>query len=86
LLQRYPKERKEELRLGVWERNGVNLSCRQPQRLSFPFRGEFLPELVDFLLRLAVHEKRNGGSESEMRAAVQGDELLAVKLEPTDMT
>src|SRR5262249_20811389 len=43
-------------------------------------RREFLPELVDFALRLAVYRERDGLVEFELRAAVQRYEWLPVEI------
>src|SRR5262249_10271520 len=43
--------------------------------------GELAPEIVDFFLGLAVHRQRYRFGELELRAAVEGDELLALELE-----
>src|SRR6202035_4042891 len=54
----------------------------QPSALNFFSAGrELRPQLVNFRLRLAVHEKRYGWRKSVMRAAIQGCELLPFKLE-----
>jgi hypothetical protein len=45
-----------------------------------PAFGEFLPELVYFLLRSTVCNERNGGRELEMRAAVQCEKFLPIEL------
>src|SRR5712664_2029458 len=42
---------------------------------------KLLPQLVYFLLRLAVHHQGYGFREFELRAAVQCDEFLSVELE-----
>lgn len=42
--------------------------------------GELFPQLVNLGLGVAVHKKGYGGSEAELRAAIQGHELLAVDL------
>src|SRR5881394_419656 len=43
--------------------------------------GQLLPQLVHFLLRLAVHEQGYRRRELELRAAVQGVEVLPLELE-----
>jgi hypothetical protein len=43
--------------------------------------GKFLPKVVNFLLRLATYEKRNGLSEFELRPAIQRDEFHAIESE-----
>ena len=54
----------------------------QPAALDFlTADGEFLPIVIDFLLRLAIDDEGEGFGELEVRAAVQGDEFLAIELE-----
>src|SRR5439155_20008481 len=43
--------------------------------------GELVPEVVDLLLRLAVHEHREALAEAEGRPAVHGHERLPIELE-----
>ena len=63
-----------------------NLSCSQPHRFGVPPAESFVPQLVDFLLRRAVHKERDGGRE-----LVHGPPLRAWNSWPsiwkvTDMT
>src|SRR5207245_9929997 len=54
----------------------------QPAALIFSTtRGQLLPQLVYLLLCLTVHEQRDGRRELELRATVQGVELLSLELE-----
>ena len=50
-------------------------------RLFTAISGEFLPKIIHFFLRLAVHDERDRFIEFELRSAVQSDELLAFELE-----
>ena len=43
--------------------------------------GEFLPEIIHFLLRFAVYDEGDGFIEFEKRPAVKSDELLAFDFE-----
>src|ERR1700730_12142454 len=52
--------------------------------LRFPAPGELSPQVIDFLLRLAIHQERNGGCELELRAAVQCRKLLSIEHERHD--
>src|SRR2546426_4011481 len=52
---------------------------RPPRSTLFPYTTLF--RSVHFLLRLAVHEQRDGRRELELRAAVQGVEVLTFELE-----
>src|SRR5437870_2771397 len=56
---------------------------REPSAFHFlpAASGEFLPVIIDLLLRVAVDHKRDGFGELELRSAVQGRELLAIQLE-----
>ena len=63
-----------------------NLSFSQPHWLSCAARGELVPQLVDLLLRLAVHDEGDRLRELEVRPAVQGDELLPSSWNLTIMT
>src|SRR3981189_531712 len=43
--------------------------------------GKFRPKIIDLLLVLAVHDKRDRFGEFEHRSAVEPDELLSLELE-----
>jgi hypothetical protein len=43
--------------------------------------GEFIPEIIHFLLRLAVYDEGDGFIEFEKRSTVKSDELLAFDFE-----
>ena len=62
---------------------GETVFVRDPSALHFlpAVSGEFLPVIIDLLLRLAVDHERDGFGELELRPAVQGGELLAIQLE-----
>src|SRR5439155_436365 len=54
----------------------------QPAALIFsPAGQQLLPQLVHFLLCLAVHEQRDRRCELELRAAIEGVKLLSLELE-----
>src|SRR5207244_174183 len=54
----------------------------QPAALyRFATLGELLPHPVHFLLRVAVHDERDGLGELELRPTVECEELLPVELE-----
>src|SRR5207253_2106506 len=68
--------------------HGGNDLPRQPELVLEPaalvFRstgGQLLPQLVHFLLRLAVYEQGYRRRELELRAAVQGVKVLTLELE-----
>src|SRR2546430_8859674 len=57
------------------------LSWSQPHLVFSAACRQLVPQLVYFLLRVTVHEQRDRRRELELRAAVQGVEVLSLELE-----
>jgi hypothetical protein len=66
--------------LGTICHDRPNLSVSQPHWISLPAGAEFFPVVIDFVLGLAVDDKRDGRRELIVLAAIEANERLPLQL------